>query len=66
MSAIIDNEDDERESTESEMSTEGFATQLAMVAFRWLPAQRDYRGRKASSRVWMSHTDQPEPPSVRA
>jgi hypothetical protein len=66
MSAIIDDEDDHSESIENETSTDGFATQLAMVAFRWLPAQRDYRARKASSRVWMSHTDPPEPPSVRA
>lgn len=65
MSAIIDDEDD-NESTDSEVSPERFATQLAMVAFRWLPAQR---ARKAASGVWMSrgeHTELPEPPSVRA
>jgi hypothetical protein len=65
MSAIID-DNDETESTESETSSERFATQLAMVAFRWLPAQRAYRSRQAASRVWMSHSELPEPPSVRA
>jgi hypothetical protein len=70
MSAIIDDEDD-NESIESETPSEHFPTQLAMVAFRWLPAQRAYRARQAASRVWMSHTelnhtDAPEPPSVRA
>jgi hypothetical protein len=70
MSAIIENEDD-NESIDSETPSEDFTTQLAMVAFRWLPAQRAYRARQAASRVWMSHTemncnDGPEPPSVRA
>ena len=70
MSAIIDNEDD-NESIESETASEHFPTQLAMVAFRWLPAQRAYRARQAVSPVWMSHTEMsraepPEPPSVRA
>ena len=65
MSPIIDDEDD-NESTETEASPERFATQLAMVAFRWLPAQRAYRPRKAANRIWMSHGESPEPPSVRA
>lgn len=54
------------EDSDADASPEHFATQLASVVFRWLPKQGAQRSRKASTRIWMSHAEQVEPPSARA